>query len=81
MWLRDPHCAKVVEDFWCEGLYKPDGHTMTNCLESYRDRLLAWNKSKFGHVGQRIDSLQKRLQALDLLPSNSATDTKIRGSP
>ena len=65
MWLRDPRCAEGVEDSWCEGLYKPDGHTMTNCLESCRERLLAWNKSEFGHVGQRIDSLQKRLQALN----------------
>ena len=81
MWLRDPRCAEVVEDSWREGLYKPDGHMMKNCLESCRDRLLAWNKSEFGHVGQRINSLQKRLQVLDLLPSNLATDTEIRGSP
>ena len=78
MWLRDLRCIEVVEDSWHEDLYKPDGHPMTNFLKSCRDRILTWNKFEFGHMGQRIDSLQKRLQALDLLPSNSTTDTEIR---
>ena len=77
MWLRDPRCAEVVQDSWYEGLYKPNGHPITNCLDSCRERLMAWNKSEFGHVGNKIDSLQKRLQMLETLPSTLATDIEI----
>ena len=67
----------MVQDSWYEGLYKPDGHPIINYLDNYRERLLAWNKSEFGHVGHKIDSLQKRLQMLETLPSTLATDTEI----
>ncbi|KAL0004819.1 hypothetical protein SO802_012380 [Lithocarpus litseifolius] len=76
MWLRDPRCAEVVQDSWYEGIYKP--HQITNCLENCRDRLIAWNKSEFGHVGHKIDDLQKKLQKLELIPSTMATDIEIR---
>ena len=65
MWLRDPHCVEVVQESWYEGLYKPGGHQITNYLENCRDRLIAWNKSEFGHVGHKIDGLQKKLQELN----------------
>ena len=39
MWLRDPRCSEVVQEAWQEGLYKPDGFPITNCLETCRDRL------------------------------------------
>ena len=77
MWLQDSCCVEVVQDSWYEGLYKPDGHPITNCLDNCREGLLAWNKSEFGHVGRKIDSLQKRLQMLETLPSTLAIDTKI----
>ena len=67
----------MVQDSWYEGLYKPNGHPIINYLDNYRERLLAWNKSEFGHVGHKIDSLQKRLQMLETLPSTLATDTEI----
>jgi len=78
MWLRDPCCAEVVQESWYEGLYKPGGHQITNYIENCRDRLIAWNKSEFGHVGHKIDGLQKKLQELELLPSTTATDMQIK---
>ena len=77
MWLWDPHCAEVVQDSWYEGLYKLGGHSITNCHDTCRERLMAWNKSEFGHLGHKIDSLQKKLQMLEMLPSTLATNTEI----
>ena len=59
MWLRDPRCFEVVQEAWQEGLYKPDGFPITNCLETCRDRLQHLNKTEYGHVGQKIQNLQK----------------------
>lgn len=41
MWLWDPRCDKFVQDEWLEGLYKPNGAHVTNCLDNCRDRLKA----------------------------------------
>ena len=65
MWLRDPRCAKIVEEAWMEGLYNPYGAPISNCLESCRARLSAWNKTEFGHVGRQIARLEKELQSLE----------------
>ena len=54
----------MVQDSWYEGLYKPDGHPIINYLDNYRERLLAWNKSEFGHVGRKIDSCKKDYKCL-----------------
>nr|POF15934.1 hypothetical protein CFP56_42759 [Quercus suber] len=71
MWLRDPHCAEVIQDAWMEGLYKTEGTQITNCLDSCRDRLTSWNKLEFGHVGRQIARLEQELQALDHQPQQN----------
>lgn len=68
MWLRELRCAEVVEDAWMEGLYKPDGVQITNCLDSCRARLSAWNKLEFGHVKRQIERLENPLQHLEQHP-------------
>ena len=59
MWLREPRCAVVVEEAWMEGLYKPEGSQITNCLDSCQSRLSAWNKIEFGHVQRQIERYEK----------------------
>ena len=73
MWLRDPWCDKVVQEAWQEGLYRPSGCQVLNCLDSClnclnscRDRLVSWNKMEFGLVQCKIAGLQKQLQSLEL---------------
>nr|POE90757.1 hypothetical protein CFP56_27341 [Quercus suber] len=68
MWLHDPRCAEIVEEAWMEGLYNPNGAPISNCLESCRARLSAWNKTEFGHVGKQIARLEKELQSLEQHP-------------
>ena len=65
MWLCDPHCAEVVQDALLEGLYKPNGAQITNCLNSCRNELQTWNKVEFRHVGKQIARLEKKLQFLE----------------
>lgn len=68
MWLRDPKCAEVVQEAWLEGLYKPNGSQITNCLDSCKARLSSWNKNEFGYVGRQIARLEKELQVLEQNP-------------
>nr|POF08599.1 hypothetical protein CFP56_53085 [Quercus suber] len=64
IWLQDPRCADIVQEAWHEGLYKPDGAPITNFHASFRDRLTVWNKHEFGHVGNMIAKLNRKLQVL-----------------
>lgn len=77
MWLRDPQCDEVVQKAWYEGLCKLDGSPFTNCINSCRTRLQVWNKMEFGHVGRKIDDLEKRLQRLELLHGSKEIDDEI----
>ena len=72
MWLRDPRCAVVVEEAWMEGLYKPEGSQITNCLDSCQSRLSAWNKIEFGHVQRQIERYEKILQSLEQNPQHNS---------
>ncbi|KAL0013943.1 hypothetical protein SO802_001012 [Lithocarpus litseifolius] len=74
MWLQDPRCADIVQEAWHEGLYKLDGASITNYHASCRDRLSAWNKLKFGHVGNTIAKLNWRLQVLEHHPIRNDTE-------
>ncbi|XP_075645208.1 uncharacterized protein LOC142616209 [Castanea sativa] len=39
MWLGDPRCTEVVQEAWQDGLLKPNGAQITNCLYSCHERL------------------------------------------
>ena len=66
MWLKDPKCEEVVFEAWEEGLSVSIGFPLTLCLERCKLRLEAWNKGEFGHVGRKIEELQKHLEWLEL---------------
>ncbi|XP_030942097.1 uncharacterized protein LOC115967167 [Quercus lobata] len=79
MWLQDPRCEEVVQEAWCEGLYKTEGVSIINCHASCRDRLLAWNKNEYGHVGKQIKKLEHKLQILENHPiQNNAEIHEVR---
>ena len=81
MWLKDPRCAKVVKEAWMEGLYRSDGAKISNCLDSCKTNLSAWNKSKFGHVRSHIERLEVTLQSLEQHPQqNYAKIHEVRNS-
>ena len=71
MWLRDPRCAKVIQEAWMEGLYKPECTPITNCHDNCKAHLTSWNKMEFGHVGRQIARLEQELQALDHQPQQN----------
>ena len=65
MWLRDKQCKVVVNDAWERGRSMGTQHQFTQCLDECRRSLSTWNKTMFGHVGQKISALQKKLQGLE----------------
>ena len=66
MWLKDLRCEAVVLEAWNEGLTSTSNYPLVSCLDQCRVRLEAWNKTEFGHVGQKIAALQKHLEWLEL---------------
>ncbi|XP_030939957.1 uncharacterized protein LOC115964862 [Quercus lobata] len=77
MCLSDPRCSEVVQDSWQEGLSKPDGLPITNCLETCQARLQTWNKTEYGHVERKIQHLHKKLQMLENQAHSAETDREI----
>ena len=57
MWLKDPKCEEVVKKEWFEGCINSGGFPISRCLELCWNKLDAWNKSDFGHVGRKISEL------------------------
>nr|XP_023892075.1 uncharacterized protein LOC112004085 [Quercus suber] len=68
MWLHDPRCAEVVQEAWHEGLYMANGDPIINCHNTCSHRLTEWNKKEFGHVGNQIERLDRKLQFLERNP-------------
>ena len=68
----------MVLEAWKEGLTSVSEYPLVSCLERCRVRLEVWNKTEFGHVGQKIAALQKHLEWLELQPASPSMiqDTK-----
>ena len=58
MWLKESSCEEVVRSAWEEGLVTSSGWALNCCLKNCHDRLEAWNKSVFSHVGRNVSDLQ-----------------------
>ena len=65
MWLKDEQCEEVVSEAWERGKNMGTQNLFTQCMEECRRSLSSWNKNKLGHVGQKISTLQKKLQWLE----------------
>ena len=68
MWLKDSSYKEVVRSAWEEGVVTSLNWELNGCLRDCCDRLEAWNKAIFGHVGRTISDLQQRLEWLDSQP-------------
>ena len=55
----------MVNDAWERGRSIGTQHQFTQCLDECRRSLSTWNKTTFGHVGQKISALHKKLQGLE----------------
>ena len=83
MWLKDLKCEEVVKTAWAEGCINSAGFSISRCLELCHNKLEAWNKSDFSHVGRKILELQGKLEWLEHQPASptiiSATrETRIK---
>ena len=58
MWLKESSCEEVVRSAWEEGVIASSDWELNSCLKICCDRLEAWNKDVFGHVGRNISDLQ-----------------------
>ena len=54
------------------------GFPISRCLEICRNRLEAWNKSDFGHVGRKISELQDKLEWLEHQPASPSIISATR---
>lgn len=65
MWLKNDQCEEVVKTAWETGWQLGGENKLESCLENCRIALGNWNASNFGHVGQNIDRMQRKLQFLE----------------
>ncbi|KAK9998773.1 hypothetical protein SO802_018376 [Lithocarpus litseifolius] len=65
MWLKDERCEEVVSEAWERGKNMGTQNLFTQCMDECRRSLSSWNKNTFGHVGQKISTLQEKLQSLE----------------
>ena len=65
MWLKDEQCEEMVSEAWERRKNMGTQNLFTQCMDECRRSLSSWNKNTFGHVGQKISTLQKKLQWLE----------------
>ncbi|KAL0001682.1 hypothetical protein SO802_015463 [Lithocarpus litseifolius] len=78
MWLKDPKCDDIVKNAWEEGSMSVGSFPISRCMALCRNRLEVWNKREFGHVGLKINELQKRLEWLELQAASPDTISAMR---
>ena len=57
MWLKDSKCEEIIKMAWAEGCIDSAGFSISRCLELCHNKLEAWNKSDFSHVGRKTSEL------------------------
>nr|POE60460.1 hypothetical protein CFP56_52631 [Quercus suber] len=72
MWLKDRKCENIVKNAWEEGSMSVGSFPISRCMELCRNRLEVWNKREFGHIGMKIDELQKKLEWLEIQATSPA---------
>ena len=59
MWLKEPQCEEIVQNAWQDGIIAQSDFPLVSCINQCRMQLEVWNKNVFGHVGRKINELQK----------------------
>lgn len=76
--MKVPKCEDIVKNAWEEGSLAASSFPISRCMELCRNRLEEWNKREFGHVGLKINELQKLLERLELQAASPATISALR---
>ncbi|KAK9993473.1 hypothetical protein SO802_023176 [Lithocarpus litseifolius] len=65
MWLKHEQCEEVLKEAWETGLQLGTGNPIGSCLEGCRIALTKWNSQVFGHIGKKLDQVQRKFQTLE----------------
>ncbi|KAL0011468.1 hypothetical protein SO802_006576 [Lithocarpus litseifolius] len=63
--LKHAQCEEVVKEAWETGLQLGTVNPIESCLEGCRIALTKWNSQVFGHIGKKLDQVQRKLQTLE----------------
>ena len=80
MWLKEHQCEEIVQNAWSDGVMVQSEFVLVSCINHCRMRLEAWNKNVFGHVGRKINELQKHLEWLELQPASLGNIQDMRNT-
>ncbi|KAL0291651.1 UNVERIFIED_CONTAM: hypothetical protein Sradi_7018700 [Sesamum radiatum] len=58
MWTRSAECEAVIQDLWSCDISGEAGARLSARTSCVREGLIAWDKSRFGHVRRRIKDLE-----------------------
>ena len=69
IWLKELQCEEIVQKAWSDGVMVQSEFPLVSCINHCGMQLEVWNKTVFGHVGRKINELQKHLEWLELQPA------------
>ncbi|KAL0447807.1 UNVERIFIED_CONTAM: hypothetical protein Slati_1908600 [Sesamum latifolium] len=78
MWSRASDCEDVIRKFWSGGDDSCAGERVWQRLQAVRGGLNDWDKTCFGHVGRRIQELEKKLESKSGEPASGANWAEYR---
>ena len=60
-WLSNPQCAKIIQESWGDS----KDTSIMDKMKIVKKRLIAWNKTEFGKIHEKIAELEVKIQDLD----------------
>ena len=80
MWLKEPQCEEIVQKAWSDGVMVQSEFPLVSCINHCRMQLEVWNKNVFGHMGRKINELQKHLEWLELQSASPGNIQDMRNT-
>ncbi|KAK9292510.1 hypothetical protein L1049_020483 [Liquidambar formosana] len=71
MWVRSEECEQVIQEGWSTMGLGSAMYCVSEKIKTTRQKLSAWNFSKFGNVNRQLKQLMEQLRAVKQGPSNA----------
>ncbi|KAL0329039.1 UNVERIFIED_CONTAM: hypothetical protein Sradi_4890600 [Sesamum radiatum] len=82
MWTLFEECEDIVKDSWCGEVKGDAGSQILQRTRRVREKLIGWDRERFGHVKRRVRELEEKLEAYAKDPisaSDNAKRSALRG--
>ncbi|KAK4389947.1 hypothetical protein Sango_2331700 [Sesamum angolense] len=63
MWTLSEECEDVIKDSWCGEVEGDAGSRILQRTRRVQEKLIGWDRERFGHVKRRVRELEEKLEA------------------